>query len=226
MQAKGAGLLAIWSTVTREFETDYLHWLTREHIFERVGVPGFRSGRAYRRAIVSGVNGADAAEFAIVYELDHADVMSSEAYRARLDEPTPWTQRIMPKLGGFRRGGGSVVARAGNTAAFGARLGVLRFAEALPACCEGETAQPRLDAIAAVDRVTGVTLMRVASDATGIVTREKSMRNGEEGAFAGAMLIESLDQTSMHAAIEVAAQIGVAAEDFGVYELVFAFDRH
>ena len=28
---KGAGFLAIWSDVKAEQETDYLHWLTREH---------------------------------------------------------------------------------------------------------------------------------------------------------------------------------------------------
>lgn len=221
MQADGAGLLVIWSTVTSDFETDYLHWLTREHIFERVSVLGFRSGRAYRRAL------DNASEYVIIYELDRADVMSSDAYRARLDRPTPWTQRIMPKLGGFRRGGGTVVARAGNTAAFGARLGVVRFAQALPEWCAGEAAQSRLDAMAAVDRVSGVTLMQVAPEATGIATREKSMRKSEEGAFAGALLIESLDAMSMHAAIAACeAQASVAAQDFEVYELMFAFDRH
>lgn len=221
MQANGAGLLAIWSTVTSDFETDYLHWLTREHIFERVSVAGFRSGRAYRRAL------ENSSEYVIIYELDHADVISSDAYRARLDRPTPWTQRIMPKLGGFRRGGGTVVARAGNTAAFGARLGVARFAQALPEWCAGEAAQSRLDAMAAVDRVNGVTLMQVASEATGIATREKSMRKSEEGAFAGALLIESLDAGSMRVAIAACeAQASVAAQDFDVYDLMFAFDRH
>ena len=33
---RGDGLLAIWSDVTPETEVDYRHWLTREHILERV----------------------------------------------------------------------------------------------------------------------------------------------------------------------------------------------
>jgi hypothetical protein len=38
---KGAGFLAIWSDVKAEQETDYLHWLTREHTSERLDVDGF-----------------------------------------------------------------------------------------------------------------------------------------------------------------------------------------
>ena len=43
-----SGFLAIWSDVTRERETDYLHWLTREHTSERLGVDGFLSVSVYR----------------------------------------------------------------------------------------------------------------------------------------------------------------------------------
>ena len=42
------GFLAIWSDIDAEHETDYLHWLTREHTAERVGVPGFLAVRVFR----------------------------------------------------------------------------------------------------------------------------------------------------------------------------------
>src|SRR3954471_4437971 len=80
MTAKAMGLLAIWSTVDDDFETDYLHWLTREHVFERVAVPGFRAGRVFRR------RGSAPSEYMILYEQDNAEVMSSEGYQARLNE--------------------------------------------------------------------------------------------------------------------------------------------
>jgi hypothetical protein len=220
MNEPGPGLLAIWSTVTRDFETDYLHWLTREHVFERVGVPGFRSGRVLRRPM------AGASEYVILYELDNANVMSSEGYRARLDSPTPWTQRIMPRLAGFRRGGGTVLASTGNADASGSRVSIARFLHEMPEHCTSDTTPRRLDAIVSVDRVTGASVMQVATDATGIATREKSMRRGDEGSFVGAILIESLDDLSAAAAIEVASgQLAIAVEDFEVYELVFTFHR-
>ena len=37
----GAGFLAIWSDVEAQEETNYLHWLTREHTAERVSVRVF-----------------------------------------------------------------------------------------------------------------------------------------------------------------------------------------
>ena len=44
---QGAGFLAIWSDVRLEGETDYLHWLTREHTSERLGVDGFLRAVSY-----------------------------------------------------------------------------------------------------------------------------------------------------------------------------------
>jgi len=41
------GFLAIWSDVEPAGETDYLHWLTREHVQERLSVPGFRAVRIF-----------------------------------------------------------------------------------------------------------------------------------------------------------------------------------
>ena len=37
----GEGFLAIWSDISQENETDYLHWFSREHAIERLSVPGF-----------------------------------------------------------------------------------------------------------------------------------------------------------------------------------------
>ncbi|NOJ47782.1 hypothetical protein [Bradyrhizobium archetypum] len=34
---EGAGYLAIWSDLAPQDETDWAHWITREHAAERVG---------------------------------------------------------------------------------------------------------------------------------------------------------------------------------------------
>jgi hypothetical protein len=56
---------------------------------------------------------ADVRRYFIHYELRSPNVVGSPAYLARLNKPTPWSQRIMPILGNFVRGGGRVLARAG-----------------------------------------------------------------------------------------------------------------
>jgi hypothetical protein len=83
-----AGFLAIWSDVRIEQETDYLHWLTREHTSERLGVEGFLRVRVYRSLEV-GIR-----RYFIHYELRSPDVVGSAAYLARLNTPTPWSQRM------------------------------------------------------------------------------------------------------------------------------------
>src|SRR4051795_8298173 len=105
---RGAGFLAIWSDVEPGNLTDYRHWLTREHTTERVTTKGFLAARVFR------ADRTDTNRFFILYELQAPEVLDGPAYLARLNAPTPWSQRIMPQLGNFIRGGGVVTARAGR----------------------------------------------------------------------------------------------------------------
>jgi hypothetical protein len=210
------GLLAIWSTIAAESETDYMHWLTREHIFERVSVPGFRSGRVFKR------RNSRPSEYMMLYELDNADVMSSPGYLERLNNPTPWTQRIMPTLEQFRRGGGSIVARGGNPAGHGGHISIARFEDALPDRLAAHEGLELVKALAKVDWVVSAQIMSVKNDATAIATQEKSMRRSSEGEFAGLLLVESLDTGSLDRAIAQASEsAGIEPDTFDSYDLVF-----
>src|SRR5712672_798191 len=139
---RGAGFLAIWSDVFSGDLTDYRHWLTREHTTERVTTSGFLGVRVFRAAR------ADINRFFILYELDSPEVLDGPAYMARLNAPTPWSQRIMPQLGNFVRGGGVMTARAGRGE--GATIVALRI-EQLP-----EQPQRFANAIAALDGIAAV----------------------------------------------------------------------
>ena len=85
----GQAALAMWWDMAPEMRAEFEHWHTHEHFPERLGVPGFL--RASRWADAEGGPG-----FFILYELESHDVLSSPGYRARLDAPTPWSQRLMP----------------------------------------------------------------------------------------------------------------------------------
>src|SRR4051794_38885350 len=105
---RGTGFLAIWSDVAPAALTDYRHWLTREHTTERVTTEGFLAARVFRAAR------SDVERYFILYELETPEVLDGPAYLARLNAPTPWSQRIMPQLGNFIRGGGLIATRAGR----------------------------------------------------------------------------------------------------------------
>jgi hypothetical protein len=216
MTDQSKGLLAIWSTIAADAQTDYLHWLTREHIFERVSVPGFLSGRVFKR------RDSQPSQYLMLYELAEASVMSSPAYLARLNDPTPWTQRIMPRLMQFRRGGGSVDISGGHVGAHGGHLAIARFDGALPDALTGSKGRQWVEALAELDWVVNVQMMTVQTDATAIATREKSMRSSQEGEFSGLLMIQALDHAALERAVSGARELLVADNAFEIYELVFS----
>ncbi|MGY4504074.1 hypothetical protein ACVWYH_008031 [Bradyrhizobium sp. GM24.11] len=210
---RGAGFLAIWSDVEAHDLTDYRHWLTREHTIERVTTRGFLASRVFRAAR------DDINRFFILYELEAPEVLDGEAYLARLNAPTPWSQRIMPKLGNFMRGGGIMVARAGRGE--GATIAALRIAT-LPA-----PPQQLAQALVACDGIAAVQIGTTDEARTSVRTAEKGMRK-DEGFFAGLLLIEALDEASLQGALQqartIAPDVMDRASEPEVYQAMFALD--
>jgi hypothetical protein len=202
-----SGFLANWSDVAEENETDYLHWLTREHVQERLGIPGFLGVRVFR-ARIPGVK-----RYFILYDLADSGVVGSPDYLARLNDPTRWSRRIMPTLGNFARGGGRRSARIGRGA--GALVAPLlvssnRLADALR----------RAPDIAEADRIAAVQVLAVDRNASEIRTDEKARRTGDRS-FDGLLLIEALDEAGLARAIDgLAAELGCERPD--TYGQVFA----
>ncbi len=198
-----AGFLAIWSTVGAVDETDYLHWLTREHVAERLGVAGFLSCSVYRLV------GPERRYF-ICYRLSSAGVVGSADYLARLNDPTTWSRRIMPKLGSFVRGGGRILAQAGMGR--GAWCAAIEVDPRQLPDPEGLVARLRI-----LDRVTSVSLLVTDQEATSIPTNEKGIRSGDRS-FEALLVIEGLDGESVRQAVATAG----FASDGALYQLVFA----
>src|SRR5882724_10383349 len=84
----GNGVLVIWNGIAREAEEDFVAWHVREHIPERVGLPGFLRGRRY-----VAVDGHP--KYFNFYETETTSDLSSPAYVARLNAPTHWTRRVI-----------------------------------------------------------------------------------------------------------------------------------
>ncbi len=79
----------MWWNIVPHARADFQHWHSHEHFPERLGIPGFR--RATRWLEAGGANGVF-----VLYELDAYEVLSSPAYLARLNDPSPWSVRMMP----------------------------------------------------------------------------------------------------------------------------------
>ena len=86
----GKAALAMWWDMSTSRRSDFEHWHTHEHFFERLGVPGFR--RASRWLSADGGDGVF-----VLYELENYEILGSPAYVARLNAPTPWSVQMMPE---------------------------------------------------------------------------------------------------------------------------------
>jgi hypothetical protein len=89
MSLLGQAALAMWWDIAPEIKPDFEDWHAHEHFPERMGIPGFRRGTRWSEA-----RGAEG--MFVMYELDDHAVLSSTAYVARLNAPTPWSTRLMP----------------------------------------------------------------------------------------------------------------------------------
>ena len=211
---QGNGFLAIWSDVQPHQETDYLHWLTREHTAERVGVPGFLAVRVFRAL------DTDARRYFILYELEQPEVLAGADYMARLNAPTPWSQRIMPILGNFVRGGGR---RTGTT-------GTGQGSIIAPIVIRNQTPSKTTDtlkAVASLDRIAAVRLLETDNSRTAIQTNEKQLRQNDSS-FETMILIEGVDENAVRAALERVANDGIDVVDTlqaGLYAQVFSLDK-
>ena len=91
MALLGKGALVIWHDPAPEVESDYNEWHSKEHMYERVGVPGFLRGQ---RGVA--INGAP--KYFNLYEVDEFATLTSRAYLDRLNDPTPWTRHVAPHM--------------------------------------------------------------------------------------------------------------------------------
>jgi hypothetical protein len=89
MAMAGKGVLAFWHDVAPGGDAEFDQWHLREHIPERLAVPGFLRCRRY-------VTLGGPPRYFYYYETESLDTLQSPAYLARLGDPTPWTKKTMP----------------------------------------------------------------------------------------------------------------------------------
>lgn len=97
MPLLGNGLVAIWNDIAEDMRDEFFEWHPREHMQERMGVPGFRRGRRY-------ISGDADIEFFTLYEASEPELLVSETYRKRLANPTEWSLKVLPSFRNNIRG--------------------------------------------------------------------------------------------------------------------------
>ena len=80
----GHGAVLVWNDVANEGRQQFYEWHDKEHMPERLSIPGFRRGRRF-------VKPGHSPEWLTMYEADDLSVVTSPEYLARLNAPTPGT---------------------------------------------------------------------------------------------------------------------------------------
>ena len=89
MALLGQAAVAMWWDIAPAQRAEFEHWHSVEHFPERLSIAGFRRGT--RWASAQGGEG-----YFVIYELETYETLTSPHYLARLNNPTPWSQKMMP----------------------------------------------------------------------------------------------------------------------------------
>ena len=192
---KGKAAVVIWCDVDPAIRPEFEEWHSTEHIPERVAIPGFLRGSRW----VSGDS------FFMMYELDDPATLTGAAYLERLNNPTPWSRKMMPHHRNMVRA--LCAVRASHGQGLPQAMATIRF-----------TPRADLTQLPAGKGITGAHLLQ-AQPMPGTQTTEQKIRGGDATAD-WVLLVGGYDAQ----AVERAAQQPADATR-GLYRLSYSLSR-
>jgi hypothetical protein len=168
----GQAAMLLAFDVFQEAIPEHDDWHTHEHLPERLSIPGFVRGTRW-------VALRGQPRYFVMYEVAQLAVLTSEAYLDRLNNPSPWTSKMMPHYRGMTRGFCSVAGSFGLGIGHLSRL--LRFkpeAEAEPSLRKWllEDTLPRLCSMSGIGSVH-----LLEGTLTPAMTNEQRIRGADAG---------------------------------------------
>mgnify|MGYP001287656681 CR=1 FL=1 len=200
----GKGVLVNWGGVVAEYEADYNAWHSIEHMPERLAVPGFLRGR--RGVAIAG--SPNELKYFMMYEAVDTNVFVSAPYLERLNNPTPWTQRILSAYVAPSRTVCGVIASRGK--GVGGYLATVQLSPADLARAREWAGGDWLDRIERLPGVLGVHALEGDPQLGQQPTVEKKFRESRgqpDKTVALALLVDGLDQDTTVAAMDALLQI-------------------
>jgi hypothetical protein len=212
----GKAALAMWWDIAPAVRAEFEDWHSHEHFPERLGIPGFLRGS--RWACASGGE-----RFFVMYELDSYETLTSPAYVARLDAPTPWSTKLFPHHRNMVRSQCRVLLSHGSAIA-GAMLTV-RLSPAEHQSAAVLTAlQEVLPRLPGRPGLTGGHFLKTDTPPLR-VTAEQKIRGGKDITADWIVLVTGYDAGTLENLSDgelAAARLGVKTATYDVVRLSFA----
>ena len=176
----GKAAVAMWWDVAPEVRAEWEDWHSSEHMPERLAIPGFLRGT--RWVALSGEP-----SYFVSYEVTQLTAITGGAYVERLNNPTPWSRKMMPHHRNMMRS--LCMVRAGWGGGLPQALATVRFA-------------PRAAALPKLPRgkgLTGAHLLESQPVAGALQTAEQKIRGGDATAD-WVLLVGGYDAEAVRAA--------------------------
>ena len=206
------GVLAIFNDCRAGREAEFEAWFQGEHLLERLAVPGFLFGR--RHQAISGSSG-----YFNFYLVESPDVLTSNHYLERLDNPTPMTRKVMSEI--FINMNRTVCRRTLRRGAFhGAFVVTVRFLNDAP---DAATLATLVEDLVQNSAVAACEIWDAVDPAGQPVSMEEKLRGGDKKIKA-CLMVDTLRQAD-------AEKIGVdlsrqfSNSDVGVFRVLCQLGR-
>tara|TARA_B100000963_G_C22569486_1_gene645378 strand:- start:735 stop:1436 length:702 start_codon:yes stop_codon:yes gene_type:complete len=199
MSLLGDAVLVNWGGIVEVKELEYNDWHSKEHMPERISLPGFLRGL---RAV--GISGTDINhKYFMMYEAERKEVFVSKKYLERLNNPTDWTKDILSNYLSPSRTICSVISS--KSIGVGGYISTIRFLgnEIL----KNQNVEYLKTATSIILKLNGITGMHVLigdSSFGQMNTQEKKIRSSQgldDQIVSQAVIIEGLNLQSLKSAI-------------------------
>jgi hypothetical protein len=160
----------------------------------------------------------------VLYEVEGLDALTSDAYLDRLNNPSPWTARIMSCYRGMHRGFCSILGSFGLGT--GHACALIRFKPDPAARVHHWLLKEAMPALPSQPGLGSVHLLRGVS--TPSMTNEQRLR-GADGRVHSALIVTGYDRAAVEAAAQtIVADKGMAGAEeatLAIYEIGYSLER-
>ena len=189
----GRAAVAMWWDISPEMKAEFEDWHSHEHMPERLRIPGFLRGTRW-------ISLSGEPSYFILYEAARLSTVTGGPYLERLNNPTPWSRKMMPHHRNMVRSLCRVRASFGGGVAHA--LATLRFS---PAPGRGRSVSKWLatDILAALPGRKGLTsahLLESQPTSAPAQTTEQKIR-GQDAAADAVLLIGGYDVEAVKAVV-------------------------
>jgi hypothetical protein len=210
MPIAGKGMLLTSMNIDPSDEAEFNRWYDREHLDERVAIPGFLEARRY-------VAHQGNPKYLSLYSTESFEVLDSPAYRAALANQTAWSKANISRFRDMIRGVARITISRGTGR--GAVLGIIRLR---PAAGTEDKLRAALREQLDPSKLDGIISMHLLENDAGL---SKPLTDNPSASDPGAgdwfVLIDATDVSAVPAAAARFAAFQSETVSSGVYRLMW-----